>query len=81
MFVQSVELRKGSRHRQWQRRKSKGGCQYLRSGVNHTTWRLAKMNLAIPQIENNLGKEHARPPSTATCTPTSKRILSLPNPP
>jgi len=26
---------------------------------NHTTWRLAKMNLAIRQIENNLGKEHA----------------------
>ena len=26
---------------------------------NYTTWRLAKMNLAIRQIENNLGKEHA----------------------
>jgi len=26
---------------------------------NHTTWRLAKMNLAIRQIENNLSKEHA----------------------
>ena len=26
---------------------------------NHTTWRLAKMNLAIRQIDGNLGKEHA----------------------
>jgi type I restriction enzyme M protein len=26
---------------------------------NYTTWRLAKLNLAIRQIENNLGKEHA----------------------
>jgi type I restriction enzyme M protein len=26
---------------------------------NHTTWRLAKMNLAIRGIEGNLGKEHA----------------------
>jgi type I restriction enzyme M protein len=26
---------------------------------NHTTWRLAKMNLAIRSIEGNLGKEHA----------------------
>jgi len=26
---------------------------------NHTTWRLAKMNLAIRGIESNLGKEHA----------------------
>src|SRR5437660_1687755 len=26
---------------------------------NHTTWRLAKMNLAIRGIEANLGKEHA----------------------
>lgn len=26
---------------------------------NHTTWRLAKMNLAIRGIESNLGREHA----------------------
>ncbi len=26
---------------------------------NHTTWRLAKMNLAIRGIDSNLGKEHA----------------------
>ncbi|MBN1546939.1 MAG: SAM-dependent DNA methyltransferase [Syntrophaceae bacterium] len=26
---------------------------------NHTTWRLAKMNLAIRDIDSNLGKEHA----------------------
>jgi type I restriction enzyme M protein len=26
---------------------------------NHTTWRLAKMNLAIRGIDNNLGQEHA----------------------
>ncbi len=26
---------------------------------NHTTWRLAKMNLAIRRIDGNLGKEHA----------------------
>ena len=26
---------------------------------NHTTWRLAKMNLAIRSIDSNLGKEHA----------------------
>ena len=26
---------------------------------NHTTWRLAKMNLAIRGIDSNLGQEHA----------------------
>ena len=44
---------------------------------NSTTWRLAKMNLAIRGIDARLGR--ARPtPSTATCTPTSRPTTSSP---
>ncbi len=63
MFVQSVEFVKAHATGNGNGR---GALQRARSDVsifgqesNHTTWRLAKMNLAIRQIENNLGKEHA----------------------
>jgi len=39
--------------------KAKADVSVFGQESNHTTWRLAKMNLAIRQIENNLGKEHA----------------------
>ena len=39
--------------------KAKAHVSIFGQESNHTTWRLAKMNLAIRQIENNLGKEHA----------------------
>jgi type I restriction enzyme M protein len=39
--------------------KAKADVSIFGQESNHTTWRLAKMNLAIRQIENNLGKEHA----------------------
>ena len=45
---------------------------------NHTTWRLAKMNLAIRQIENNLGEEKTPMSSTATYTRTSRPITCWP---
>jgi type I restriction enzyme M protein len=52
MFVQSekfVEAHGGKR----------GDVSIYGQESNHTTWRLAKMNLAIRQIDGNLGKEHA----------------------
>ncbi len=39
--------------------RAKGDISVFGQESNHTTWRLAKMNLAIRQIDNNLGKEHA----------------------
>src|SRR4030042_365038 len=52
MFVQSekfVEAHGGKR----------GDISIYGQESNHTTWRLAKMNLAIRGIDGNLGKEHA----------------------
>ncbi|MCR4317476.1 MAG: N-6 DNA methylase [Planctomycetes bacterium] len=39
--------------------RAKGDISVYGQESNHTTWRLAKMNLAIRGIESNLGKEHA----------------------
>jgi len=44
---------------------------------NHTTWRLAKMNLAIRDIESNLIKLHFLP-LTRICYSRSKHRVSLP---
>jgi type I restriction enzyme M protein len=59
MFVQSIEFVQAHRTGNGNGGKAKGDISVFGQESNHTTWRLAKMNLAIRQIENNLGKEHA----------------------
>jgi len=59
MFVQSVEFVKAHAAGNGNGGKTKADVSIFGQESNHTTWRLAKMNLAIRQIENNLGKEHA----------------------
>jgi len=59
MFVQSVEFVKAHSTGNGNGGKAKADISVFGQESNHTTWRLAKMNLAIRQIENNLGKEHA----------------------
>ena len=59
MFVQSVEFVKAHATGNGNGGKAKADVSVFGQESNHTTWRLAKMNLAIRQIENNLGKEHA----------------------
>jgi len=59
MFVQSVEFVKAHAGGNGNGGKAKADVSIFGQESNHTTWRLAKMNLAIRQIDNNLGKEHA----------------------
>jgi type I restriction enzyme M protein len=59
MFVQSVEFVKAHASGNGNGGKAKADVSIFGQESNHTTWRLAKMNLAIRQIENNLGREHA----------------------
>jgi type I restriction enzyme M protein len=59
MFVQSIEFVKAHANGNGNGGKTKADVSIFGQESNHTTWRLAKMNLAIRQIENNLGKEHA----------------------
>ena len=59
MFVQSVEFVKAHATGNGNGGKTKADVSIFGQESNHTTWRLAKMNLAIRGIEGNLGKEHA----------------------
>ncbi|OPY13834.1 MAG: Type I restriction enzyme EcoKI M protein [Syntrophus sp. PtaB.Bin001] len=59
MFVQSIEFVKAHANGNGNGGKAKADVSIFGQESNHTTWRLAKMNLALRQIENNLGKEHA----------------------
>lgn len=59
MFVQSIAFVKAHATGNGNGGKAKADISIFGQESNHTTWRLAKMNLAIRQIENNLGKEHA----------------------
>jgi type I restriction enzyme M protein len=59
MFVQSVEFVKAHATGNGNGGRAKVDVSIFGQESNHTTWRLAKMNLAIRQIDNNLGKEHA----------------------
>jgi len=59
MFVQSVKFVKAHANGIGNGGKTRADVSIFGQESNHTTWRLAKMNLAIRQIENNLGKEHA----------------------
>jgi len=59
MFVQSVEFVKAHANGNGNGGRTKADVSIFGQESNHTTWRLAKMNLAIRGIDSNLGKEHA----------------------
>ncbi len=59
MFVQSQKFVEAHRTGNGNGGKAKGDISVFGQESNHTTWRLARMNLAIRGIEANLGKEHA----------------------
>jgi len=59
MFVQSMEFVKAHATGNGNGGKAKADISIYGQESNHTTWRLAKMNLAIRGIDGNLGKEHA----------------------
>jgi len=59
MFVQSVRFVEAHATGNGNGGKAKADVSIFGQESNHTTWRLAKMNLAIRGIEGNLGPEHA----------------------
>ncbi|MBU6401494.1 MAG: type I restriction-modification system subunit M [Verrucomicrobia bacterium] len=59
MFVQSVEFVEAHASGNGNGGKAKGDISIFGQESNPTTWRLARMNLAIRGIEGNLGLEHA----------------------
>lgn len=59
MFVQSVDFVKAHASGNGNGGRARADVSVFGQESNHTTWRLAKMNLAIRQIDNNLGREHA----------------------
>src|SRR5437899_7078317 len=59
MFVQSVEFVKAHANGNGNSGKAKGDISIFGQESNPTTWRLARMNLAIRSIEGNLGLEPA----------------------
>lgn len=59
MFVQSIKFVEAHKSGNGNGGKAKADISVYGQESNHTTWRLAKMNLAIRGIEANLGKEHA----------------------
>src|SRR5271166_2135254 len=59
MFVQSMKFVEAHANGNGNGGKARGQISIYGQESNHTTWRLAKMNLAIRGIDSNLGKEHA----------------------
>ena len=59
MFVQSIKFVEAHANGNGNGGKAKGQISVYGQESNHTTWRLAKMNLAIRGIDGNLGREHA----------------------
>jgi type I restriction enzyme M protein len=59
MFVQSFKFVKAHRTGNGNGGNAKKDISIFGQESNHTTWRLAKMNLAIRGIDANLGNEHA----------------------
>ncbi|MDL1888317.1 SAM-dependent DNA methyltransferase [Nitrospirales bacterium NOB] len=59
MFVQSMKFVEAHATGNGNGRKARGQISIYGQESNHTTWRLAKMNLAIRSIDGNLGSEHA----------------------
>ncbi len=59
MFVQSKKFVESHRTGNGNGGNAKRDISIFGQESNHTTWRLARMNLAIRGIDGNLGKEHA----------------------
>jgi len=59
MFVQSVEFVRAHSTGNSNASRGRADISIFGQESNHTTWRLAKMNLAIRGIDGNLGQEHA----------------------
>ncbi|HEV3024442.1 MAG TPA: class I SAM-dependent DNA methyltransferase, partial [Pirellulales bacterium] len=59
MFVQSIKFVEAHATHNGNGGKAKAQVSVFGQESNHTTWRLAKMNLAIRGIDGNLGQEHA----------------------
>jgi type I restriction enzyme M protein len=59
MFVQSIKFVEAHTTGNGNAGKATAAISVFGQESNHTTWRLAKMNLAIRGIDSNLGKEHA----------------------
>ena len=59
MFVQSVKFVTAHASGNGNGGKTRADVSIYGQESNHTTWRLAKMNLAIRGIDGNLGREHA----------------------
>ena len=59
MFVQSLKFVEAHANGNGNGGRIRGGISVYGQESNHTTWRLAKMNLAIRGIDSQLGKEHA----------------------
>lgn len=59
MFVQSLKFIDAHKTGNGNGGRAKAGISVYGQESNHTTWRLAKMNLAIRGIDSNLGPEHA----------------------
>ena len=59
MFVQSLKFVEAHTNGNGNGGKAKADISIFGQESNHTTWRLAKMNLAIRGIDANLGHEHA----------------------
>jgi type I restriction enzyme M protein len=59
MFVQSFRFVQAHQSGNRNGGKAKGDISIFGQESNHTTWKLARMNLAIRGIDGNLGPEHA----------------------
>ena len=59
MFVQSFRFIQAHQSGNRNGGKAKGDISIFGQESNHTTWKLARMNLAIRGIDGNLGPEHA----------------------
>ncbi len=59
MFVQSLKFVEAHSNGNGNGGKAKANISIFGQESNHTTWRLANMNLAIRGIAGNLGQEHA----------------------
>ncbi|MFN8092441.1 MAG: class I SAM-dependent DNA methyltransferase [Vicinamibacteria bacterium] len=75
MFVQSVEFIRAHAKGTGNGGKAKADISIYGQESNYTTWRLAKMNLAIRGIDGQIGHGDT---STTTATPTSRPTSSSP---
>ena len=79
MFVQSVEFIRAHTTGNGNGGRARGDISVYGQESNYTTWRLAKMNLAIRVASR--ARSPTAIPSTTTAIPTSRRTSSWPIPP